>query len=78
MKTNGLARDVYLLLARSASLRAGLRRAEGTIYFRYPALAPSARKRASGRAGLTCGRAYGAGASMAQNIWQLTRSFVVE
>jgi hypothetical protein len=45
------------------SLRYAARRpaAQGRILFlAYPALTPSARKRASGRAGLTCRRAYGA------------------
>ena len=45
---------------RFALLRAGLRRKEGYFLLAYPALTPSARKRASGHAGQTCGRAYGA------------------
>ena len=45
-------------VARSASLRGAFGRAERTIRFRYPAL--TARFARLGRAGLTCGRAYGA------------------
>jgi hypothetical protein len=50
----------YCFFARSALLRAGLRRKESLFCSLYPALTPSARKRASGRAGLTSRRAYGA------------------
>jgi hypothetical protein len=49
------------------------------LFFRYPSTYPfGAPLRASGRAGLTCDLASGAGFVMVQNIWRLTRSFVVE
>jgi len=52
-----LARCVADSLCRSAPLHDGLRRKELIPLIFYPALTPSARKRASGRAGLTWRRA---------------------